>query len=71
MLTVVDIHVRPLVLSQADHAALSTTETGTNKHWNLDGVRVLYSSLSKSVLRNPIYSRRTDDIGFNVSYFDI
>lgn len=62
------MYIRPLVLSQADHAALPATKAGSNEHRNLDGVRVLQSSLGEPVLRNSIDSRRTDDIGSNITY---
>lgn len=62
------MHIRPLVLPQADHATLPATKAGSNKHRNLDRVGVLQTSLGEPVLRNPIDSRGTDNVGLNVTY---
>ena len=69
--TFVNIHVHPLVLSQANHSTLAAVYTSANKLRYLNGVWVLQAGIGKPILRNAVDGAGKNDICLYVSYHGI
>ena len=66
-LTLFDVHVRPQILSKANHASLLPIETDPNKTRNLHGSIVGYAEIDQTAWCNSPYSRGKYDVCFDVS----